>query len=106
MGQDGRGEEFAISGPDGSPLTLADLPPPTTRRWVLSRKAKVVIAVEGGLLSFGEACKRYNMSLEEFQSWEAEMYLHGISQKKQRGPEQPRLRVVPRSDGAGMLRHH
>jgi hypothetical protein len=28
-----------VIGPDGSPLTIADLPPPTTKRWVIRRKA-------------------------------------------------------------------
>ena len=38
-----------VIGPDGSPLTIADLPPVTTRRWVIRRKAEVVAAVrEGG----------------------------------------------------------
>ncbi|MDR1828208.1 MAG: DUF1153 domain-containing protein, partial [Methylobacteriaceae bacterium] len=31
-----------VIGPDGSPLTIADLPPPDTRRWVIRRKAEVV----------------------------------------------------------------
>ena len=39
-----------------SPLTLADLPPASTRRWVIRRKAEVVAAVRGGLLSLDEAC--------------------------------------------------
>jgi len=34
-----------VIGPDGSPLTVADLPPPSTRRWVIRRKAEVVAAV-------------------------------------------------------------
>ena len=42
-----------VIGPDGSPLTIADLPPKTTRRWVIRRKAEVVAAVRGGLLSLG-----------------------------------------------------
>src|SRR5471030_1439044 len=42
-----------VIGPDGSPLTIADLPPPTTKRWVIRRKAEVVAAVRGGLLSLG-----------------------------------------------------
>ncbi|MGB7977333.1 MAG: DUF1153 domain-containing protein, partial [Roseiarcus sp.] len=37
-----------VIGPDGSPLTIADLPPPSTRRWVIRRKAEVVAAVRGG----------------------------------------------------------
>ena len=38
-----------VIGPDGSPLTIADLPPKNTRRWVIRRKAEVVAAVRGGL---------------------------------------------------------
>jgi len=45
-----------VIGPDGSPLTIADLPPTNTRRWVIRRKAEVVAAVRGGLLSLEEAC--------------------------------------------------
>ena len=31
-----------VIGPLGEPLTIADLPPPQTRRWVVRRKAEVV----------------------------------------------------------------
>ncbi|MEM9277623.1 MAG: DUF1153 domain-containing protein, partial [Pseudomonadota bacterium] len=48
-----------VIGPDGSPLTVSDLPPASTRRWVIRRKAEVVAAVRGGLLSLEEACERY-----------------------------------------------
>jgi len=58
-----------VIGPDGSPLTIADLPPPTTKRWVIRRKAEVVAAVRGGLLSLEEACARYTLTVEEFLSW-------------------------------------
>jgi len=37
-----------VIGPDGSPLTVADLPPKDTKRWVIRRKAEVVAAVRGG----------------------------------------------------------
>jgi hypothetical protein len=57
-----------VIGPDGSPLTIADLPPPTTKRWVIRRKAEVVAAVRGGLLSLEEACARYTLTVEEFLS--------------------------------------
>ena len=59
-----------VIGPDGSPLTIADLPPTNTRRWVIRRKAEVVAAVAGGLLTVDEACERYSLSLEEFTSWQ------------------------------------
>ena len=51
-----------IIGPGGSPLTIADLPPPSTKRWVVRRKAMVVAAVRGGLLSLDDACKRYQLN--------------------------------------------
>ena len=59
-----------VIGPLGEPLTIEDLPPTTTRRWVVRRKAKVVAAVNGGLLSVDEACERYDLTLEEFASWQ------------------------------------
>jgi len=42
--------ENVVIGPEGTPLTLADLPKPNTVRWVIRRKAEVVAAVRGGLL--------------------------------------------------------
>jgi hypothetical protein len=59
-----------VIGPLGEPLTLKTLPPPSTTRWVVRRKAEVVAAVNGGLLSVDEACKRYGLSVEEFASWQ------------------------------------
>ena len=47
-------KENYVIGPDGSPLTLADLPKPSPQRWVVRRKAEVVAAVRGGLLSLEE----------------------------------------------------
>lgn len=46
-----------------------DLPDPTIRRWVPRRKVQVVAAVRFGILSETEACERYNLTPEEFQSW-------------------------------------
>lgn len=59
-----------VIGPLGEPLTLANLPPPSTRRWVVRRKAQVVAAVNGGLLTIDEVCARYALTLEEFSSWQ------------------------------------
>ena len=67
-----------VIGPDGSPLTIADLPPPDTHRWVIRRKAEVVAAVRGGLLSLEEACKRYTLTVEEFLNWQASIDRHGL----------------------------
>jgi hypothetical protein len=59
-----------VVGPDGSPLTIADLPLPDTKRWVIRRKAEVVAAVRGGLLSIEEACRTYALTLDEFLAWQ------------------------------------
>ena len=42
-----KGERYVI-GPTGAPMTLNDLPPANTQRWVIRRKAEVVAAVRGG----------------------------------------------------------
>ena len=68
-----------VIGPDGSPLTIADLPPRNTRRWVIRRKAEVVAAVRGGLLSLEEACQRYTLTVEEFLSWQHSIDEHGLA---------------------------
>lgn len=68
-----------VIGPDGSPLTIADLPPANTRRWVIRRKAEVVAAVRGGLITLEEACDRYKLSLEEFLAWQRAIERHGLA---------------------------
>ena len=68
-----------VIGPDGSPLTVSDLPPSSTRRWVIRRKAEVVAAVRGGLLSLEEACERYTLTVEEFLSWQSSIDEHGLA---------------------------
>ncbi len=68
-----------VIGPDGSPLTIADLPPRNTKRWVIRRKAEVVAAVRGGLLSLEEACTRYTLTVEEFLAWQDSIERHGLA---------------------------
>lgn len=59
-------------------MTLDDLPPPNTKRWVIRRKAQVVVAVRSGIISLNDACGRYNLSIEEFLSWQRLIDRHGI----------------------------
>jgi Protein of unknown function (DUF1153) len=68
-----------VMGPDGSPLTIADLPQPGTKRWVIRRKAEVIAAVRGGLLSLEEACSRYMLTVDELLSWQSAMDQHGLA---------------------------
>ena len=60
-------------GSNRHPLTLADLPRPGISRWVTRRKAEVVAAVNKGLLTAEEARRRYELSEEEFATWQ-ELY--------------------------------
>src|SRR4051812_22835104 len=67
-----------VLAPDGSVLTLADLPPSDAQRWVASRKAIVVAAVRGGLLSMSDACARYRLTTEEFLNWQTQVDRNGL----------------------------
>jgi hypothetical protein len=73
-----KGEKYVI-GPTGAPLTLGDLPPRETERWVIRRKAEVVAAVRGGLLTLDEACERYRLTNEEFLGWQKSIDQHGLA---------------------------
>jgi hypothetical protein len=55
-----------------------ELPSPDTKRWVVRRKAVVVQAVRTGMISLQEACRRYNLSLEEFLAWQRAIERYGV----------------------------
>lgn len=59
-------------------ISITDLPPPGITRWVIRRKAQVVAAVESELISLEEICRRYSVSVEEFQSWQLSLKRHGL----------------------------
>ena len=67
----------AVTLPDGSVMTRADLPPADTTRWVASRKAAVVRGVLSGLIARQEALERYALSEEEFDEWLRAVSAHG-----------------------------
>jgi hypothetical protein len=48
-----------------------------TTRWVIRRKAEVIAAVRGGLLSLEEACSRYMLTIEEFLAWQRSIDRYG-----------------------------
>ncbi len=60
------------------PLQLDDLPPRSTARWVISRKAEIVAAVRAGTISLEDACQRYALSAEEFLCWQRLIDKHGL----------------------------
>lgn len=65
------------TGLNGETISRADLPPADTKRWVARRKAAVVAAVNGGLITPDEACERYQLSEEELESWIEAVAKHG-----------------------------
>lgn len=69
----------AVIGPLGEALSNDNLPSPNTSRWVVRRKAEVVAAVNGGLLTIAEACARYGLTLEELASWQRAIEREGMA---------------------------
>ncbi|MDG1458884.1 MAG: DUF1153 domain-containing protein [Pseudoprimorskyibacter sp.] len=68
----------AVTLPDGSIMTRADLPNPDTRRWVASRKAAVVRGVLYGLISEEQAKELYSLSQDELAEWIRRAAVHGM----------------------------
>lgn len=75
----------AVTLPDGSVMTRADLPPVDTQRWVASRKLAVVRGVVHGLITQDEAQALYGLSAEEFHEWMDAVARHGAAGLKVRG---------------------
>ena len=67
----------AVTLPDGTVLSRADLPPRDTTRWVASRKAVLVKSVAHGLISLKEVLEIYGLSEEEFTLWSDAVKNHG-----------------------------
>ncbi len=55
-----------------------ELPPANVKRWTIRRKAAVVTAVANGVLTHEEACQRYQLTAEEFTSWQQAFGEHGL----------------------------
>ena len=58
--------------------SMTELPSPKTRRWEARRKAAVVAAVSSGIITLEEACRRYQMSEEEFFAWQRALETFGL----------------------------
>ena len=92
------GPAVTVIGPAGRPISVSDLPPADTKRWVVRRKAEVVAAVRAGLISLEEACSRYTLSVEEFASWQ-----HLVEQFGMRGLRATRVQEYRAN---GRTEHH
>jgi hypothetical protein len=74
---------------------IRDLPPAGMRHWAPRHKAAVVAAVTTGVLSLRDACARYRLTEEEFQSWKDALEQDGVEglratvrNERRKGPRQ------------------
>ena len=72
----------AVTLPDGTHMTRADLPPCDTIRWVASRKAAVLKGIACGLISDSEAMALYGLSESELDAWKTAVLQNGESALK------------------------
>ena len=52
--------------------------PRAGQRWTVRRKAAVAEAVRGGWMPIEEACRVYNISVDELLAWERDMDRNGV----------------------------
>ncbi len=90
----------AMIDPFGEPLTIDTLPPADTVRWVPRRKAQVVCAIRGGLISRQEACDRYGISDAELFSWEKLLDDHGLRALRVTRPQRYRQAATSMGEDA------
>ncbi|NMM46353.1 DUF1153 domain-containing protein [Rhodospirillaceae bacterium KN72] len=69
-----RNEDRKPTPPHADPVIL---PSARTARWVASRKAQIVRALDRGVLDEQEACDRYGLTLEELNGWRSALSVHG-----------------------------
>ena len=94
-------KRLVVVGPEGFLINLESLPAPGTTRWVARRKAEVVAAVQGGLLTTSEACQRYGLSEEELREWQLAMAgggLKGLMLRRRSRSKPSKVLVGPHSD--------
>lgn len=80
-----------------------DLPPPRNNHWVLRQKLAVVDAVNSGRLPLREAMRRYELSLEEFVSWQDAYIRDGASRPESAAERRVELVAEPAAEHVEML---
>ena len=78
------------------------LPPTDIRRWTIRRKAAVVTAVAMGKITREEVCRRYQISAEEFFSWQRAYESFGLPGLRSTRLQQ--YRRTPSVTGSGRRR--
>lgn len=83
--------------PDGSILSLADLPKSNSVRWVRRRKAMLIDAIDLGLLTDRDAEARYGISETELNAWRRDCFvrqIRGISPSVSNESAAPKANVL------------
>jgi transposase-like protein len=78
---------------------MPQLPPPNVKRWTAKRKAAVVVAVQKRVITVEEACRRYEVSEEEFFAWQRAFETYGVPGLRSTRIMQYRRRPRPPSRG-------
>ena len=79
MGEDRRGRVSYVIGPDGSPLTLADLPAPEHEAMGYPAQGGSGGGCPRRTSSLDEACRRYTLTVEEFLAWQRAIDRFGMA---------------------------
>ena len=66
------------------------LPPPGSKRCTPDGKAAVVAAVRGRILTLDEACEQYELTVEEYLTWQHGIDLFGLAGLRVNGPQRHR----------------
>jgi transposase-like protein len=74
-------------------------PPENVKRWTARRKAAVLAAVRSGAILVEEACRRYEISEEEFLAWLRAFETHGLPGLRTTRIQQYRRRRSSRGRG-------
>jgi transposase-like protein len=78
---------------------MAEPPPANVKRWTPQRKAAVLAAVRSGAITVEEACRRYEISGEEFLAWLRVFEAHGLPGLRATRTQQYRRRPSWRGRG-------
>ena len=68
-------------------IAVIPLPPPWSKRWSPDAKAAVVAAVRGRILTLDEVCEQYEVSIEEYLTWQHGIDLFGWAGLRLTGPQ-------------------
>ncbi len=68
-----------VIGPDGSPLTIADLPAPEPSGGSSAARPKSLPRCAAAFCLSEEACSRYTLTVDEFLSWQFSIDQHGLA---------------------------